>query len=126
MLFLCYVNVLAEQIHSTFSDLPILFSTGQLSRAIKMNSIIKKMLLVSFALLLSACVHYPQQYSYYSGYGSYGGGYIMHRNHYGERPYYYDNGYGRGNAYFSPHYRHDHHFSEENGRHNNFGRRNHY
>jgi hypothetical protein len=89
-----------------------------------MNSIIKKMLLVSFALLLSACVHYPQRYSYYSGHDAYDSGYIMHRNQYGERPRYYDNGYGRGNAYSSHRHHHDdHHFNDGNSRHNNFGRR---
>ncbi|MGZ4969641.1 MAG: hypothetical protein ACXV8O_14015 [Methylobacter sp.] len=58
-----------------------------------MNTITKKMLLISF-MLLSACAHYPQQYSYYPANVAYGGGYtIMHRNYYGERPHHYDSGY---------------------------------
>lgn len=91
-----------------------------------MNSLIKKILLVGFSLLLSACVHYPQRYSYYSGHDAYDSGYIMHRNHYGERPRYYDNGDGRGNAYSSHRHHHDHHFNDEDSRHNNFDRRSHH
>ena len=75
-----------------------------------MNSITKKMLLIGFALLPSACAHYPQQYSYYPGNAAYSSGYtIMHRNYYGERPDHYDNGYRQGNAYFPHHHRHDQH-----------------
>ncbi len=99
-----------------------------------MDSIIKKMLLTGFALLLSACVPYPQRYSYYSGHDAYSSGYIMHRNHYGERPDHYDNGYDRGRAYFPPHYQHNDHDHYDNdgnyrqhdnhgNRRNNFGRR---
>ncbi|MDP1664738.1 MAG: hypothetical protein Q8L79_06370 [Methylobacter sp.] len=75
-----------------------------------MNSIAKKMLLIGFALLSSACAHHPQQYSYYPGNTAYSSGYtIMHRNYYGERPDHYDNGYRQGNAYFShPHRREQH------------------
>lgn len=112
-----------------------------------MNPIIIKMLFVGLALLSTACAHYPQQYSYYPGYGGYSSEYtIMHRNYYGERPDYYDH----GGAYF-PHHRqhdqydvphrrnndysehhqhhrsHDYSFNYENrddGRHNNFNHRN--
>jgi hypothetical protein len=73
-----------------------------------MNSITKKTLLVSLALLLNACAHHPQQHSYYSDTGSYGSGYtVMHRNYYGGTSGHYDNGYGwdRGNF---PHHHHDH------------------
>ncbi len=65
-----------------------------------MNSIAKKMLLVVFVLLPSACAHYPQHYAYYPGNSGYT---IMHRNYYGERPDYYSHGY---NGYF-PHHHHD-------------------
>ncbi|WP_040580819.1 hypothetical protein [Methylobacter tundripaludum] len=75
-----------------------------------MNSITKKMLLIGFALLPSACAHYPQQHSYYPGNAAYSSGYtIMHRNYYGERPDHYDNGYRQGDAYFSHHDHHDQH-----------------
>ncbi|MDP3590166.1 MAG: hypothetical protein Q8R54_06460 [Methylobacter sp.] len=96
-----------------------------------MNSIIKKTLLIGFALLLSACVHYPQRYSYYSGHDAYSSGYIMHRNHYGERPHYYDNGYFSHNQRHNQHNRdYDHHFNNGNrtgySHQNNFGHRNHH
>lgn len=75
-----------------------------------MNSLPKKTLLVGFALLLSACAHYPQHYAYYPGNDAYSSGYtIMHRNYYGERPDHYNNGYGQGRAYFPHHQRHDQH-----------------
>lgn len=75
-----------------------------------MNSKIKEMLFVGFALLSTACAHYPQQYSYYPDYGGYSSGYtIMHRNYYGERPNHYDHDYGHhhGRAYFPHHRQHD-------------------
>ncbi len=73
-----------------------------------MNTITQKILGAGFTLLLSACVHYPRQYTYYPGYGGYSSGYtIMHRNYYGERPDHYDNGYGPGRAYFPHHQHHD-------------------
>ncbi|MCF7964709.1 MAG: hypothetical protein K9L79_04120 [Methylobacter tundripaludum] len=57
-----------------------------------MNSIAKRMLFAAFALLPCACAHY----AYYPGHSAYSSGYtIMHRNDYGERPDYYDNGYRR-------------------------------
>ncbi len=81
------------------------------------------MLLVGFALLSTACVHYPQQYSYYPDYGGYSSGYtIMHRNYYGERPDHYDHGHDR--AYFPHHYRHDQH-SIQPRRGNNYPRHRH-
>ena len=72
-----------------------------------MNSITKKTLLVSLALLLNACAHHPQQHSYYPDTGSYGSGYtVMQRNYYGGTSGHYDNGYDwdRGNF---PHQHHD-------------------
>ncbi|MCK9395066.1 MAG: hypothetical protein M0Q44_05700 [Methylobacter sp.] len=107
-----------------------------------MNSIAKKMLLVAFALLPCACAHY----AYYPGHSAYSSGYtIMHRNYYGERPDYYDNGYRRfppasrhyqynalprwDNTYSGRHQQdrnHDHPFNYENNHHYNFERRNRY
>lgn len=114
-----------------------------------MNTIAKKTLLIGFALLLSACVHYPQQHqqhSYYPSTRGYSSGYtIMHRNYYGERPDHYQRGHGR--ADYSHHDRHDRHdqynaiprrgsnyqnrqqqrdrSNGSNNRHNNANRRNH-
>lgn len=110
-----------------------------------MNTIAKKTLLIGFVLLLSACVHYPQQqYSYYPSTRGYSSGYtIMHRNYYGERPDHYQRGHGR--ADYSHHNRHNQYNtiprrgsnyqnrqqqrnrsnSSSNNRHNNANRRNH-
>lgn len=117
-----------------------------------MNTIAKKTLLIGFALLLSACVHYPQQHqqhSYYPSTRGYSSGYtIMHRNYYGERPDHYQRGHGRTD--YSHHDRHDRHDRHDqyntiphrgsnyqnrqqqrdrsngsNNRHNNVNRRNH-
>lgn len=74
----------------------------------KMNIIAKKILLIGFALLPCACVHYPRQNTYYPGNDAYSSGYtIMHRNYYRERPDHYDNGYRPGQAHFPNHQHHD-------------------
>ena len=110
-----------------------------------MNAIAKKLLMLSFTLLLSACVHYPQSHGYYPNYGAYSGGHsVIQRN-------YYDNGYRSGPAYFPHQDRHVQYYAphhsdhqqdrgnnhqyggqnnrrhDDNGynRHNNFDRRNH-
>jgi hypothetical protein len=73
-----------------------------------MNSLTKKMLLIGATLLLCACAHDSQQYVYYPSDTAYSSGYtIMHRNYYGERPEYYDNGYRQGRDYFPHHHHHD-------------------
>ena len=116
-----------------------------------MNSIIKKMLLIGFGLLLSACVHYPQHYSYYPGNGGYSSRHSMYGNYYDERPNHYGGGYGqggnhqhrdqpytqsRGNNYSGHQHQQDRgQFNNENrhrhdddgdGHHNNLDRRSHY
>jgi hypothetical protein len=73
-----------------------------------MYSLTKKMLLIGVTLLLYACAHDSQQYVYYPSDTAYSSGYtIMHRNYYGERPEYYDNGYRQGRDYFPHHQPHD-------------------
>lgn len=68
-----------------------------------MNSITKKILLVSLVLLLNACAHNPRQYAYYPDAGSYGSGYtVMQRNYYGGTSGHYDNGYGWDKGNFPP------------------------
>ncbi|MGZ5008475.1 MAG: hypothetical protein ACXWE4_08240 [Methylobacter sp.] len=90
-----------------------------------MNTIAKKMLFIGF-MLLSACAHYPRQYSYYPGNVAYSSGYtIMHRNYYGERPHHYDNGYFPYHQYHDqyrapPHWNnnfqeHEHHADRSDG-----------
>lgn len=67
-----------------------------------------RILLISFTLLTSACVTYPQRYGYYPGNSAYSSGYnITHRNHYGERLDHYDNGYRPRNPYYSNPGRHN-------------------
>ncbi|MGR9013377.1 MAG: hypothetical protein ACU83U_07015 [Gammaproteobacteria bacterium] len=104
-----------------------------------MNTTAKKTLLVGFALLLSACAHYPQHHAYYPSDNGYSRGYtIIHRNYYGGRPNHYDSGHGK--AYYPHHNHHDYynsiprHGNNNQGhqqqrdksydRHNDFGRRN--
>ncbi len=66
-----------------------------------MNAIAKKLLLISFLLLLSACIHNPQPYGNYPGNGGYSSGHtVIQRN-------YYDNGYRSGPAYFPHQDRHE-------------------
>jgi len=66
------------------------------------------MLLIGVTLLLYACTHDSQQYVYYPSDTAYSSGYtIMHRNYYGERPEYYDNGYRQENIHFPYHQHHD-------------------
>jgi hypothetical protein len=73
-----------------------------------MNSPTKKILLIGATLLLCACAHDSQQYVYYPSGAAYSSGYtIMHRNYYGERPEFYDNGYRQGRDYFPHHQHHD-------------------
>ncbi|MGZ4955280.1 MAG: hypothetical protein ACXV8Q_09210 [Methylobacter sp.] len=81
-----------------------------------MNSITKKTLLIGFMLPCACAAHYPQQYSYYPGNSGYSSGYaIMHGNHHGERPSYYDNGYRQGNDYFPHHDRYDQYKAQPRG-----------
>ncbi|MFU8789484.1 MAG: hypothetical protein ACNA7G_10665 [Methylobacter sp.] len=58
-----------------------------------MNSSAKKILLIVFVSLLTACVHYPRQPVYYPA-PAYRGGYIIEqRNYYGPSPRYYERRY---------------------------------
>jgi hypothetical protein len=71
-----------------------------------MNPIIKKMLLVGFTLLATACAHYPHHYAYYPGYDSYSNGYYSYHGDYHDHGHRHDYGRHYGGNNFS-HHRHD-------------------
>ncbi len=67
-----------------------------------MNLIVKKILLIGFLLLLTACVHYPSRPAYYAA-PAYRSAYVIEqRSYYGPSPQRYERHYRRPDRVYLP------------------------